>query len=302
MMSSMSWIQALAEVEKTGQAWVIATVIGTQGSAPRESSSKMIITADHSFDTIGGGQLEFAVCQKARAMLEGEHTGSSHLLENFPLAAKTNQCCGGAVSVLLEYFPEPATKITIFGMGHVASTLVNVLGNMKAKIAWVDSRENLAQDQEIKGLPENVTTFLYESMLDHVEKMGENEIALVMTHDHALDYQLVEALLDRKDCRFIGLIGSQTKALRFKKRLASASFSQEEIDSVHSPVGLPEVTGKQPFEIAISIAGQIIQLTQKKPLLDKAPTKKRTGLTWKEINNSLKKETVGHDEGGTTVI
>ncbi|MEP0073113.1 MAG: xanthine dehydrogenase accessory protein XdhC [Marinomonas sp.] len=288
MMSSMSWIQALSEVEKAGQAWVIATVIGTQGSAPRESSSKMVITANHTFDTIGGGQLEYAVCQKARAMLDGEHTGASHLLEHFPLAAKSNQCCGGAVSVLLEYFPEPATKITIFGMGHVASTLVNVLGNMQARVSWVDSRDNLAQDQETKGLPANVTPFLYDSMLDHIETMGENEIALIMTHDHALDYQLTEALLDRKDCRFIGLIGSKTKALRFKKRLASASFSQAEIDSVHSPVGLPEIEGKKPFEIAISISAQIIQLTQQ----NKTETKKRSGLTWKEINNTLKQETV----------
>lgn len=291
MMSSMSWVQALSEVEKTGQAWVIATVIGTHGSAPRESSSKMVITQDHSFDTIGGGQLEYAVCQKARAMLSSgcgnyKEGSASHVLEHFPLAAKTNQCCGGSVSVLLEYFPEPVTKITIFGMGHVASTLVNVLGNMQAKVSWVDSRENLAQDQQTQGVPANAKVFLYKSMLEHVEKMGANEMALIMTHDHALDYQLVEALLDRKDCRFIGLIGSQTKALRFKKRLASASFSQAEIDSVHSPVGLPEVTGKQPFEIAISISAQIIQLSQQ----GLPETKKRSGLTWKEVSGVLSED------------
>ncbi|ETX11393.1 xanthine dehydrogenase [Marinomonas ushuaiensis DSM 15871] len=292
MMSSMSWIQALAEVEKTGQAWVIATVIGTQGSAPRESASKMIITESHTFDTIGGGQLEFAVCQKARGMLNAGNSGSSHQLENFPLAAKTNQCCGGAVTVLLEYFPEPAAKITIFGMGHVASTLVNVLGNMKAKVSWVDSRTNLADQRSTDVLPTNVTPYLYESMLEHIDQMTPNEIAIIMTHDHALDYQLTEALLDRKDCRFIGLIGSKTKALRFRKRLASASFSQAEIDSVHSPVGIAEVTGKQPFEIAISISAQIIQITQTMPSNEsnkevQAEKKKGSGLTWKEINNVL---------------
>ncbi|MBJ7537503.1 xanthine dehydrogenase accessory protein XdhC [Marinomonas transparens] len=281
MMSSIGWIHALAEVEKAGQAWVMATVIGTQGSAPRESSSKMIITQDHTFDTIGGGQLEYAVCQKARDMLNNIAT-ATHVLENFPLAAKTNQCCGGTVSVLLEYFPEPMTKITIFGMGHVASTLVNVLGNMSAKITWVDSRENLVGERNDSPLPSNVQVCLYPSMLDHIEHMAGNDIALVMTHDHALDYQLVEALLDRKDCRFIGLIGSKTKALRFKKRLTSASFSSEEIESVHCPVGLPDVAGKKPFEIAISIAAQLVQITQ-----TPAQEKKGSGLTWKEINNVL---------------
>ncbi|WP_394183549.1 xanthine dehydrogenase accessory protein XdhC [Marinomonas posidonica] len=283
MMSSLNWIQALAEVEKSGQAWVMATVIGTKGSSPRESASKMVVTAEHSFDTIGGGQLEYAVCQKARAILEAGD-GPSHLLENFPLAAKTNQCCGGTVSVLLEYFPEPAAKITIFGMGHVATTLVNVLGEMQAKISWVDSRTNLVQDKKTSDLPSNVTPLVYDSMLEHVDAMTANEVVLVMTHDHALDYQLVEALLDRKDCRFIGLIGSQTKAMRFKKRLASASFSKAEIESVHSPVGIPEVAGKKPFEIAISIAGQIIQLTQGD---EQKAQKKATGLTWKDINKVL---------------
>jgi xanthine dehydrogenase accessory factor len=47
-------------------------------------------------------------------------------------------------------------------------------------------------------------------------------------------------------------------------------------------VGLNEIAGKKPFEIAISIAGQIIQITQ-----TKTETKKRSGLTWKEINNAL---------------
>jgi xanthine dehydrogenase accessory factor len=168
-------------------------------------------------------------------------------------------------------------------MGHVASTLVNVMGNMQAKISWIDSRATLAQDPTVKGLPSNVTPFLYKSMLDHIEHMSHHEIPLVMTHDHAWDDQLVEALLARTACPFIGLIGSKTKALRFKKRLVRDSFSPAEIESVHCPVGLPDVAGKKPFEIAISIAAQIIQIIQQ----NKTETQKRSGLTWKEINNTL---------------
>ncbi|MEI8633033.1 XdhC family protein [Vibrio sp. PP-XX7] len=73
MMSSMSWIQALPVVEKSGEAWVLVTVVGTQGSTPREAASKMIITETHSFDTIGGGQLEFAVCQKGADDADGKN-------------------------------------------------------------------------------------------------------------------------------------------------------------------------------------------------------------------------------------
>ncbi|GAB3482777.1 xanthine dehydrogenase accessory protein XdhC [Marinomonas epiphytica] len=282
MMSSLNWITALGQVEQSGQAWVMATVLGTQGSAPRESASKMLITAQHTYDTIGGGQLEYLVCQKARALLAHE-TPASHQIERFPLAAKTQQCCGGAVSVLLEYFAPPAMRISVFGMGHVASTLVNVLGNMPAKISWVDQRNNLAQQHQNAELPNNLELYIYDDMEQHVAQLEAGEVALIMTHDHALDYRLVEALLDRKDCRFIGLIGSQTKAMRFKKRLKSASFSETEIASVHCPVGLADVSGKQPFEIAISIAAQLVQLNQ----TSNESRKKRTGLSWQEIQHAL---------------
>ena len=39
---------------------------------------------------------------------------------------------------------------------------------------------------------------------------------LVMTHSHALDLEVVERVLKRNDFRFLGLIGSETKAAKFR--------------------------------------------------------------------------------------
>lgn len=273
MHSKLSWIEAISYCKQSAKPWVMATVIGTKGSTPRDSGSKMIITEDELFDTVGGGKLEFLIIQKARELLlTGEN---QHSFEHFPLAAKSQQCCGGVMNVLLECFAEQAQEVHIFGAGHVAKALVSILGQLNMRIFWVDSRKN-EFPQEV---PSNTSIQHYPDVLAHVNHIKPRAYTIILTHDHILDYQLVEALLDRKDCQYIGLIGSQTKALRFQKRLRSASFSNEAINSVNCPIGLPEVDGKQPMEVAVSISAQLIQKMQEEtPKTDTA-----RGLSWRGL-------------------
>ena len=52
------WGEMIAQLQRTSEAYVLVTVIGTRGSTPRETGSKMVVTAENSYDTIGGGHLE----------------------------------------------------------------------------------------------------------------------------------------------------------------------------------------------------------------------------------------------------
>jgi len=79
-----------------------------------------------------------------------------------------------------------------------------------------------------------------------------------MTHSHALDFELVAAILARGDAAYVGVIGSKTKRAKFAQRLEVRSFSASTVDALHCPIGLPEVKGKLPAEIAISVAAQLI--------------------------------------------
>lgn len=273
MNNKLSWIEAITYCKKSAKPWVMATVIGTKGSTPRDSGSKMVVTEDELFDTVGGGKLEFLIIQKARELLL---TGTNqHSLEHFPLAAKSQQCCGGVMNVLLECFAEQTQDVHIFGAGHVAKALVDILSQLNMRIFWVDSRAN----EFPKEVPSNTTIHHYPDVIAHINHIKPNAYTIILTHDHMLDYQLVEALLDRKDCQYIGLIGSKTKALRFQKRLRSASFSSEAIHSVHCPIGLPEIGGKQPMEVAVSISAQLIQKVQ-----EQTPQKTTAGgVSWREL-------------------
>ena len=82
---------------------------------------------------------------------------------------------------------------------------------------------------------------------------------IIMTHNHQVYYEVLRSVLDRQDANFIGLIGSETKWRRFQMRLEHHGYAAESYKHVHCPVGLSEVKGKRPMEVAISIAAQLVK-------------------------------------------
>ncbi len=283
MISSTPWFEAAADCRRRGRPWVLATVLSTRGSAPRDSGTKMVIDPHHSFDTLGGGQLEFLVIERARQLIaEGSER---QLLEHFPLSARAGQCCGGSVTVLLECFASAALQLHIFGAGHVARALLPILAPLEWQLHCIDSRTQLL-GEELLGddLDGRVHRHCLADPVAHVARMPAGAFALILTQDHALDYRLLSALLDRGDCAYLGMIGSRTKALRFRRRLASESFTPGQIDSFHSPVGLPLVPGKKPAEVAVSIAAQLLA---EKHRLSESGERKATGIDWKTLCESL---------------
>jgi xanthine dehydrogenase accessory factor len=81
---------------------------------------------------------------------------------------------------------------------------------------------------------------------------------IVMTHNHQLDLELTAAILKRNDFAYYGLIGSKTKRVKFEHRLRDRGFAPEVVQRMRCPMGLAEVKGKLPVEIAVSIAGEVI--------------------------------------------
>ena len=273
----MHWGEALANLQCQGDAYVLVTVIGTRGSTPRESGSKMVVTAEQSFDTIGGGHLEFKAIAKARELLLDAHDSQS--LEQFPLGATLGQCCGGQVSVLFEHFAPRGKALLVFGAGHVAKALVPILAELPLRVKWVDSRA----EQFPEWIPNNVEKCCTDDPVGEVSRASQGSYMLVLTHNHQLDYELTEAGLKHPDMSFIGVIGSDTKARRFRQRLNFRQFNPTDIERMICPVGLSEVTGKRPMEVAVSIAGQLISLYQAE-----LPAKpKATGIDWRILKQEF---------------
>ena len=269
---SHKWIRALAELDSQGTPGILITVIEERGSTPRNAGAKMVVTTDAQFDTIGGGHLEYKVIKLARQMLEDNQ--HEPRLERFSLGASLGQCCGGATTVLLEPMGTDVKEIAVFGAGHVGQALIPVLASLPCRIRWIDQREDIFPEH----IPQGVTKIVNEFPVDEVEDLPTNSYFIVMTHNHQLDQQLSEKILARDDFSYFGLIGSATKRKKFEHRLTAKGFSRKQLDKMTCPMGIPEVKGKLPAEIAVAVAAEFIALYNRNFGAGAKPgSKERTG-------------------------
>ena len=133
----------------------------------------------------------------------------SYELAHFPLGASLGQCCGGSVAVLLEAQSGGDARLVVFGAGHVSHALMRIVGDLPWQITWVDSRQECFPDRT----PDNTTVHCTDDPVGDVPELCSNAHVLILTHNHALDYDLCQALLKRDDVRTIGLIGSPSGAV-----------------------------------------------------------------------------------------
>lgn len=251
-MSNTVWINALAELQQQGEPCVLVTIIEERGSTPRNAGSKMVVSRERLYDTIGGGHLEYKAQAIAREMLENRVRETR--LERFSLGASLGQCCGGATVLLFEPMGQPQAHIAVFGAGHVGRALVPLLASLPCKVRWIDSRDNEFPEQ----IPAGVEKVVNDDVVDEVDNMPAGSYFIVMTHNHQLDLELTAAILERNDFTYYGLIGSQSKRAKFEHRLRDRGFKPETVQRMRCPMGIAEVKGKLPVEIAVSIAGEVI--------------------------------------------
>ena len=172
------------------------------------------------------------------------------------------QCCGGEVTILLE--PLPAVPaVAIFGMGHVGLELARILARHDLDLHLVDSRTAQTDGERLAVLADAVARV----RVHHVPVLPELVLGelppgahvLIMTHDHAEDAALCDAALRAGQLGSIGLIGSAGKWARFRRKLAELGHPDDVIGRITTPIGLPDITGKDPATIAVSVAADLVR-------------------------------------------
>lgn len=150
----------------------------------------------------------------------------------------------------------PRARLVLFGAGHVGLAIVRALAHLPCSVTWVDEREDMFPSE----LPANVTveaTDLPEALVAAAPKGASY---LVMTHSHALDQRLSEAIMARSEVGWFGLIGSQTKRRQFEHRLRARGVDSARIDAMVCPIGLPGIANKAPAVIAAAVAAQLLMV------------------------------------------
>jgi xanthine dehydrogenase accessory factor len=258
---------------------VLVSVDSVQGSGPREVGAWMAVFPQTLVNTIGGGHLEFQAINEARALLhrpasENASSTTTHedkaLTTRYALGPALGQCCGGVVhlkferisaadaSALKQRLFAKGQPLALFGGGHVGRALVNVLSTLPYHVQWVDSRDEIFPTH----LPPNVVCEHSDPVHAAVADVPSGASVLIMSFSHAEDLDVVAACLQRQrihgDLKFVGLIGSQTKWATFQHRLEAKGFSAQELAFITCPIGLPDITGKEPEVIAVSVAAQLL--------------------------------------------
>jgi xanthine dehydrogenase accessory factor len=159
---------------------------------------------------------------------------------------------------LVDKVAAPIDHLMLFGAGHVGAAIVRALAELPCRVTWVDEREDLFPEH----LPAKVTVEATDTPEVLAEQAAPGTSFLVMTHSHALDQRLAEAILKRPHfgADWFGLIGSNTKRKQFEHRLRDRGIAQARLDAMVCPIGVPGIEGKAPAVIAVAVAAQLLMV------------------------------------------
>lgn len=260
------WMKAVQRLRERREPGVLTTVTAVRGHAPRDPGAKMVVSAERTWGTVGGGNLEAVAIERARTLLAEGATApvtiEMRLSDKEPYQHGV-QCCGGDVTLLLEPLPV-APSVAIFGMGHVGLELARLLARHDVELHLVDSRSEHLSPEQLAALDDAVAN-VHVHPVPVLPELVIGELPpgshlLVMTHDHAEDLALCDAALRDGRAATIGLIGSESKWARFRTQLADQGHAPAAIDRITTPIGLPGLPGKEPATIAVSVAARLLQL------------------------------------------
>ena len=253
---------------------VLIHVQSVEGSVPRETGTWMAVLQDVLVGTVGGGHLEYQAIASARELLKMGGVAEPST-QRFALGPSLGQCCGGVMHLRFECVSAvdaPAlaqrlqtrlTPVALFGGGHVGHALVRVLTSLPFALTWIDSRDGVFPE----NLASQVTTEHSNPPQAAVKDIAPQSRVLIMSFSHAEDLEVLAACLrrqrERADLPYIGLIGSKTKWATFRSRLQARGFTPDELAHVTSPIGVPGIAGKEPEVIAVAVAAQLLQLSNK---------------------------------------
>jgi xanthine dehydrogenase accessory factor len=205
------WLQDLRALHGQREAAIIATRLG-------DANGKSVITANNVFGSV---EDDSEVVTLARECLQNRSVDEQR------------------DGWFLEIVIGSDLDIAVFGAGHVGAAVVQALSALDCNIRWVDSRRNI-----FRKTPANVRTVETAEPALEVAAMPAGSCFLVMTHSHAIDFDV-------------------SKRRRFEKRYKALGMSAAALDNLVCPIGVAGINGKKPAEIAVAASAEVLQAYEK---------------------------------------
>ncbi len=248
--SRSAWVARLAELHAADTAAVMVTA-----RQSRAAAGKLIVTSQDCIAFADSLEPTDVVLAAAREALQIGSAAKQSLLS---IASNVE------LPVLIEPVLKTDLHIMLFGAGHVGTACAGVFSMLDTRVDLIDSRPGFAD----AGKFNNIRPIECAAPALVVDTAPPGSYYLVMTHDHALDFEICTRVLQRHDAAYCGLIGSRSKRRRFEKRFRALGLSESEIFGLTCPIGIDEISGKKPAEIAIAVAAQLLQLHERRAVAD----------------------------------
>lgn len=242
-MTMTQLLQLQLQAEQEYRSYAVLTIVSTQGVTSR-TEGKMLVFADgETAGTIGGGAVEMAAIADARDYIR--HGGER---------LRTYGSCSGQMTVLLETFAQRPVLV-VCGGGHVGRALMRIARPTGFEIILVDTRPA----EQLDGAPELADRFCHVADFQQGMpglKLPAEAYYVCCSFSHPSDLDAAAAALGQSYA-YVGMLGSHKKIAALRAYLADRGFTPEQVEAVHSPIGL-NLGGETPEEIAVGILAQIL--------------------------------------------
>ena len=296
MSDTLSILRALLAEADAGRPAALCVVLRTRGSTPQRPGATMLVRADSgTLGTLGGGGIEAEVGRRAFDLLGAGASVSLEFELDHDHGGEDTLICGGGMMIGVNvvapasdltpyrravagaerrepaWFPltvvhegspltyrihlEVTPVLLIAGAGHVGHAVAKLAVELGFHVIVVDDRSDVASVERFPAPIERRIGDIPSLLREY--PVNANTFVVIVTRGHEHDRQALEAVIGRP-ARYVGMMGSQRKARAVLDGLRAVGVPAEQIDQVHSPIGVPIGSVTVP-EIAVSIMAEVVQ-------------------------------------------
>ena len=236
----------ITDIIRRGGSALLATVVDA-GQWNIGQIPKMLIkpTGERIGSLLGIREIEDAVAGRMGDILEG----------NDP----ANVICRDREGNSLNIFVEPVISdpvLFVFGGGHVSSHLVPLAHRVGFKVIVIDDRPEFSDPDKFPEADE-VLNYPFDSVIEKLT-VNKSSYIVIITRGHSHDKNVLAQSL-KTPAMYIGMIGSKRKISIIYGKLLEEGFTGDQLDRIHSPIGI-DIGAETPEEIAVSIIAELIKV------------------------------------------
>ncbi len=252
----MLLMEKVALLTRQNETFALATIIESMGATPRHVG-KMIVYRDGSIEgTVGGGLSEHYIIEDSvKAIQNGQSKIVEYKLNN---QAKDgiDMICGGTLRVFIEVYTN-RPELVLVGAGHLGFALAKLADYLEYPYCIVDDRVGYCTKERF---PNATNLFVNEDIGEALRAANLNEKSYVVIVTKDCDDLALKTAL-QFPCAYFGMVASKRKVITIFEKLKSEGVTQEQLEQIHTPIGL-KIGAETTEEIAISIIGEIIKVSR----------------------------------------